>query len=75
MKPYYDHAGIPTYHSDCREVLPCIVGTHQTVITDPVWPNCPALGVSDRPRCSRASRPAPGYLPDGVVAQCKGIRG
>lgn len=22
MTPYYDHAGILIYHSDCREVLP-----------------------------------------------------
>ena len=51
MKPYYDHAGITIYHGDCREILPSIVGTYQTVITDPVWPNCPdgLLVGADRP--------------------------
>ena len=43
MKPYYDHAGITIYHGDCREVLPSIVGTYETVITDPVWPNASPL--------------------------------
>ena len=38
MKPYYEHAGIQIYHGDCREVLPSI-GSYETVITDPVWPN------------------------------------
>jgi len=38
VKPYYDEAGITIYHGDCREIaVPCDV-----IITDPVWPNCPA---------------------------------
>ena len=38
MMPYYDHGGIVIYHADCREVLPQI-GTVDTVLVDPVWPN------------------------------------
>jgi len=38
MKPYYDHAGITIYHGDCRELM--IGLTADSVITDPVWPNC-----------------------------------
>ncbi len=39
-KPYYQdkEAGITIYCGDCREVLPEL-GTVETVITDPVWPN------------------------------------
>lgn len=38
MKPYYDHAGITIYHGDCRDF-----DLHpDSIITDPVWPNCPA---------------------------------
>jgi hypothetical protein len=37
MKPYYEHAGITIYHGDCREILPAC----ESIITDPVWPNCP----------------------------------
>jgi hypothetical protein len=39
LKPYYQHAGITIYHGDCREVLPKI-GITESVITDPIWPNC-----------------------------------
>jgi hypothetical protein len=38
MKPYYSQAGVEIYHGDCREVMPQIAA--ETVITDPVWPNC-----------------------------------
>jgi site-specific DNA-methyltransferase (adenine-specific) len=37
-KPYYEHAGITIYHGDCRDF--CL--HTDCVITDPVWPNCPA---------------------------------
>lgn len=40
MRPYYEHAGITIYHGDCREILPEISGQAQTLITDPVWPDC-----------------------------------
>ena len=40
MKPYYEEDGITIYHGDAREVLPHIE-LCQSVITDPVWPNCP----------------------------------
>jgi site-specific DNA-methyltransferase (adenine-specific) len=40
LKPYYSHAGITIYHGDCREVLPQLE-VCESVITDPVWPNCP----------------------------------
>ena len=43
MKPYYEHAGITIYHGDCREVLPHLVGTYETIVTDPVWPNASPL--------------------------------
>lgn len=39
--PYYEHAGITIYHGDCREILPSLPKV-DAVITDPVWPNCPA---------------------------------
>lgn len=29
------------YHGDCREILPALHG-YDVVMTDPVWPNCPA---------------------------------
>lgn len=50
MKPYYDNAGITIYHGDCREILPTL--SADAIITDPVWPNCPAglLQGSDDPR-------------------------
>lgn len=51
MKPYYEHAGITIYHGDCREILPQLKSDVDTVITDPVWPNCsPHLVGSDRPK-------------------------
>jgi site-specific DNA-methyltransferase (adenine-specific) len=50
MKPYYEHAGITIYHGDCREVLLALDAV-DTVITDPVWPNCtPRLVGADRPQ-------------------------
>jgi hypothetical protein len=38
------------YCADCRDVLPTIT-TVDTIVTDPVWPNCPhgMLAGSDRP--------------------------
>lgn len=41
MRPYYESEGITLYHGDAREVLPQIAPP-DVVITDPVWPNCPA---------------------------------
>ena len=48
MTPYYEHAGITIYHGDCRDWCP----PTESVITDPVWPNCPAglLAGSDDPQ-------------------------
>ena len=40
MKPYYERAGITIYHADCREIPQT---WHDTVITDPVWPNASEL--------------------------------
>ena len=49
-EPYYEHAGITIYHGDCREVLPALVGTYATIVTDPVWPNAsPLLEGWERP--------------------------
>jgi site-specific DNA-methyltransferase (adenine-specific) len=39
MKPFYEHGGITIYHGDAR-FLGYIRG--DCIITDPVWPNCPA---------------------------------
>ena len=49
MTPYYSEAGIIIFHGDCREILPSLQA--EVVITDPVWPNCPAglLTGSDDP--------------------------
>lgn len=41
MRSYYEHAGITIYHGDCREILPHLEVKVDSVITDPVWPNCP----------------------------------
>lgn len=41
MKPYYSEDGITIYLGDCREVLPQLEAV-ESIITDPVWPNCPA---------------------------------
>jgi hypothetical protein len=51
MIPYYSHAGITIYHGDCREILPQLERP-TVMITDPVWPNCPAglLQGSDAPQ-------------------------
>ena len=38
MKPYYEHAGITIYHDDARQIVREIPA--ETIITDPVWPNC-----------------------------------
>lgn len=40
MKPYYEEPGITIYCGDCREILPQI--EVDAIVTDPVWPNCPA---------------------------------
>lgn len=37
MKPYYEHAGITIYHSDCREVLPNVWFGVDAVVTDPPY--------------------------------------
>jgi len=36
MKPYYEHAGIEIYHSDCRELLPELPKV-DLVLTDPPY--------------------------------------
>lgn len=49
MQPYYQHNGVTIYHADCREVLPQLEPA-EVIITDPVWPNCPAgllIGADD----------------------------
>lgn len=38
MKPYYSEPGVTIYNADCRDVLPAVAA--DTIITDPVWPNC-----------------------------------
>lgn len=38
MTPYYQDSAVTIYHGDCREILP-LLSTHETIITDPVWPN------------------------------------
>jgi hypothetical protein len=38
LKPYYEHAGVTLYHGDAREIIGSL--TTESVITDPVWPNC-----------------------------------
>lgn len=38
MKPYYQDGYVTIYHADCREILPQL--TAESIITDPVWPNC-----------------------------------
>ena len=40
MKPFYQNELVTLYHGDCREVL-LSVSVPETVVTDPVWPNCP----------------------------------
>lgn len=67
MKPYFQGDGITIYHGDCREVLP-LLGSADSVITDPVWPNCPAglLTGSDRPD-ALFSEAAP------LLEQCSGL--
>ena len=40
MKPYFESELVTIYCGDCREIIPSISNVN-TVITDPVWPNCP----------------------------------
>lgn len=48
MKPYYETELGKLYHGDSREIVGQLKG--ETVITDPVWPNCtPELKGSDDP--------------------------
>ena len=38
MRPYYDHAGITIYNSDCRDILPTLApGSVDLVLTDPPY--------------------------------------
>lgn len=41
MRPYFHAHGIIIYHGDCRDILPQL-RYMPVLITDPVWPNCPA---------------------------------
>lgn len=46
IKPYYQDALTTIYHGDCREILPNLNNAvPQTIITDPVWPNCKRTGL------------------------------
>lgn len=51
IKPYYEDEWVTIFHGDCREILPQI-SKPDVIITDPVWPNCPAglLAGADRPQ-------------------------
>jgi len=40
LKPYYETKLGKLYCGDCREILPQL--EYDVVLTDPVWPNCPA---------------------------------
>ncbi len=44
LEPYHEQGGVVLYHGDSRELLGELDLTPATtvVITDPVWPNCPA---------------------------------
>lgn len=42
--PYYTAGGITIYHADCREILSDLRAFGEapfSMVTDPVWPNCP----------------------------------
>ena len=47
MKPYYEHAGVTIFNEDSRYFCP----PAESIITDPVWPNCPSglLAGSENP--------------------------
>jgi site-specific DNA-methyltransferase (adenine-specific) len=50
IQPYYQDEWVTIYHGDCREILPELVPV-ETVITDPVWPNCaPDLPGKENPQ-------------------------
>jgi site-specific DNA-methyltransferase (adenine-specific) len=50
IQPYYKDEWVKIYHGDCREILPQL-GPVETVITDPVWPDCvPDLVGKDNPQ-------------------------
>lgn len=40
IKPYYDDGKVRIYHGDARRLVGK-VGQFTSIITDPVWPNCP----------------------------------
>lgn len=45
MTPYYENGWATLYHADSREAVMDVATLHpevSAVITDPVWPNCPA---------------------------------
>jgi site-specific DNA-methyltransferase (adenine-specific) len=53
MKPYYEESGITIYHGDCREVLPTLAPTADSLITDPPYAIVNTFGVQKKPNGSR----------------------
>jgi hypothetical protein len=50
-KPFYQDSSVTIYHGDARELMPSVSFPADSLITDPVWPNCavPLFG-ADAPR-------------------------
>lgn len=66
MKPYYEEDGVTIYHGDCREIMEQGVSAN-VIITDPVWPNCPAGKITGHERPYELFNEFCGLIGEGVI--------
>ncbi|MEN6425983.1 MAG: site-specific DNA-methyltransferase [Phycisphaerales bacterium] len=64
MTPYYQDDACTIYHGDCRVIMPQIASA--SVITDPVWPNCPSGLLPGSERAGELFAETMAALPSGL---------
>lgn len=62
MKPYYEEASVVIYNADSREIIDTLDA--DSLITDPVWPNCEHLFPTEERYCEIAAK----RLTQGVLS-------